>query len=390
MTNATSTDLVHIDQPSTEMALSRAPEIVLAEAAKAATALKDVIERKSKKVTFNGEQYLEFEDWQTLGRFYGITAKIVETNYVEYGEVHGFEAKAVALRSDGMEISAAEAACLTDEEKWRGRAKYENVGGVRTQVGEEPVPLFQLKSMAQTRASAKVLRNVLAWVAVLAGYRPTPAEELDGAQETRQTTGGKAEPSDGLVRVTDVLKKTGQGARGPWTRYGVTLSDGRTGSTFDEELGRLAATFKEDGAPVEADFEQDGKYLNLKGIRAAKQNESAKTDVKDGELAQDAPSGGARTFSVAKVLDLGQRGAVKVFGVQTVELGDDVLMTADKDQAKLALTAKKNGQLISVSYTERPVTLADKSVGVERWLTDVSLAVGDAVPTAEEIPWGQQ
>jgi len=32
--------------------------------------------------------------------------------------------------------------------------------------------------MAQTRAGAKALRNVLAWVVVLAGYRPTPAEEL--------------------------------------------------------------------------------------------------------------------------------------------------------------------------------------------------------------------
>jgi len=32
--------------------------------------------------------------------------------------------------------------------------------------------------MAQTRAGAKALRNVLAWVAVLAGYKPTPAEEI--------------------------------------------------------------------------------------------------------------------------------------------------------------------------------------------------------------------
>ena len=35
--------------------------------------------------------------------------------------------------------------------------------------------------MAQTRAQAKALRNVLAWVVVMAGYAPTPAEEMDGA-----------------------------------------------------------------------------------------------------------------------------------------------------------------------------------------------------------------
>ena len=46
-------------------------------------------------------------------------------------------------------------------------------------VGEESVPLFQLRSMSQTRACAKALRNALAWVVVLAGFQPTPAEELD-------------------------------------------------------------------------------------------------------------------------------------------------------------------------------------------------------------------
>src|SRR5262249_27437128 len=43
-------------------------------------------------------------------------------------------------------------------------------------------PLFQLRSMAQTRACAKAMRNVLAWVVVLAGYAPTPAEEMTGEE----------------------------------------------------------------------------------------------------------------------------------------------------------------------------------------------------------------
>lgn len=38
--------------------------------------------------------------------------------------------------------------------------------------------MFQLRSMAQTRACAKALRNVLAWVVMLAGYKTTPAEEM--------------------------------------------------------------------------------------------------------------------------------------------------------------------------------------------------------------------
>jgi hypothetical protein len=150
-----------------DMVVARPPEQVLAEAKKAATALKDVVATKHKPVVFNGEQYLEFEDWQTVGRFYGVTAKIITTEFVDFGDAKGFLAKAVAIRTDGMEVSAAEAMCLNDEGNWKSK------------------PLFQLRSMAQTRACAKALRNVLAWVVVLAGYRPTPAEEMHEAGNNR-------------------------------------------------------------------------------------------------------------------------------------------------------------------------------------------------------------
>lgn len=141
--------------------LSGAPDEVLREAGRAAQALKDVISKKKNPVIFNGEQYLEFEDWQTIGRFYGITAKVISSNFVEFGDVQGFEARACAFHvASGKEISCADSMCLNDEKNWTRK------------------PLFQLKSMAQTRACVKALRNVLSWVAVLGGYKPTPAEEM--------------------------------------------------------------------------------------------------------------------------------------------------------------------------------------------------------------------
>ena len=148
--------------PEIPMSVSRPPEVVLAEAQRAAQALTTVIKSKKKKpVMFAGEQYLEYEDWQTVGRFYGITAKVEKVAYVEYGDHRGFEARASAiLAPSGQVISAAEAICLDDEANWAHK------------------PLYQLKSMSQTRACAKALRNVLAWVVVLAGYRATPAEEM--------------------------------------------------------------------------------------------------------------------------------------------------------------------------------------------------------------------
>lgn len=155
-----------IDAEVTDLVVARPPNKVLEQAREVALALKDRIDNKPKAVKFNGETYLEFEDWQVLGNFYGITAKIIETKYVEYGAVKGFEARAVAVKvGSGQEISGAEALCLNDEPNWAIK------------------PLFQLKSMAQTRACSKALRNVLAWVVVLAGYKPTPAEEMQGVTE---------------------------------------------------------------------------------------------------------------------------------------------------------------------------------------------------------------
>jgi hypothetical protein len=150
------------------LSISREPALVLEEARKAAKALAEVIESKPNKVKLNGKTYLTFEDWQTVGRFYGVSAKVVSTSFVEYGTVKGFEARAVAVLSqNGVEVSGAEAMCLNDERNWKDK------------------PMFQVKSMAQTRACAKALRNVLAFVPVLAGYSPTPAEEMleTGSQE---------------------------------------------------------------------------------------------------------------------------------------------------------------------------------------------------------------
>ncbi|HQD36994.1 MAG TPA: hypothetical protein PKV92_07865 [Thermodesulfovibrio thiophilus] len=170
------------------------PEIVLSEAQRAAQALTEVIKSKAKPVMIRGEQYLEFEDWQTVGRFYGVTPKVVETKYVKIGTAEGFEARAVVVRlKDGLEISAAEAMCLNDEANWDNK------------------PLFMLKSMAQTRACAKALRNVLAWVVVLAGFKPTPAEEIIELENIAQNAPEKEKASKPIPRYGGKPKTQSEG-----------------------------------------------------------------------------------------------------------------------------------------------------------------------------------
>jgi len=209
-----SDDLAVIEDVSA-LAIQRDPEQVLGEAHKAAAALKRVIDAKLDKIMFGAQgkqkQYLTFEDWQTMGRFYGIAPRIVSSKPLTLeGGATGWEAVADAIHvPTGRVVSSADAMCLNDEEKWSARPKYAWVyhkksGGTsetdpgkdeliwekgadgrsrpkkeRMQIGVEQVPQFQLRSMAQTRAGAKALRNALAWVVVLAGYAPTPAEEMD-------------------------------------------------------------------------------------------------------------------------------------------------------------------------------------------------------------------
>ena len=137
------------------------PALQLEFAHKASRALMDIVSQKKKPVIINNEQYLEFEDWQTIARFYGASVGTEWTRPIkdEAGKVIGYEAKAV-VHMAGEIISAAEAMTMYAEKNWAYRDE------------------FMLRSMAQTRASAKALRNGFAWVAVLAGYKPTPAEEM--------------------------------------------------------------------------------------------------------------------------------------------------------------------------------------------------------------------
>lgn len=142
------------------------PEVAIRDAQKAARALIKVVRTKNDAVLINGKQYLRFEDWQTIGRFYGVTVGIERTAKIDAG----YEARAVVYKN-GQVISAAEACCTSDEPRWDNR------------------PAFMVRSMAQTRACAKALRNVLAWVAVLAGYEGTPAEEMDNSTPSAAPNG---------------------------------------------------------------------------------------------------------------------------------------------------------------------------------------------------------
>lgn len=154
--------------PENALTLKREPEVVIAEAKRAAEALIAHVNARpdDQRYKIDGELFLGIDDWQMLARFYNTTPAVVpgSVKAIEFGDVIGFEAFAEALAVvDGhtVRVSSGDGMCLNDEHDWRDR------------------PLHQLRSMAQTRACGKALRNALGWVMKLAGYRTTPAEEME-------------------------------------------------------------------------------------------------------------------------------------------------------------------------------------------------------------------
>ena len=243
---------------SSALAQWREPEEVLAQAKKAAVALKNVLDMKENKVVFNNEQYLEREDWGTAGRFFNCTAKSIETHYVEFpdgngGTTRGFEAVAVVIDMNTMnEIGRAESMCLDEEENWGDVTVYEwkdkldangkkiwnanlrkGKGGYEAEkvaAGTKSKPLFQLRSMAQTRAEAKALKGVFSWFVVLAGYKPTPAEELTGHEDFDRGGGGR-ETKPPVQQPTRASEKAAKEADTKTSAQAVSGNATTTGST---------------------------------------------------------------------------------------------------------------------------------------------------------------
>ncbi len=162
------------------LAIVQAPRQALEHARQAAEALMEVVEQQGLAIEIGNGKHLQFEAWQTLAHFYGVT---VGTESVEANEMGGFTAKAIALR-DGIKVGSAISECNPDEDNWRNK------------------PRFQLMSMAQTRAQAKALRSVLSFVAVLAGFDGTPAEEAGRANSRGK---GRGRSNGRMENVGDLL-----------------------------------------------------------------------------------------------------------------------------------------------------------------------------------------
>lgn len=156
------------------------PAEVIRIATQQANALMDIVESQELYATIEGKKYLEAEAWETIGAFNNVSAHTDWTNPIERdGEIVAYEAK-VSLWKRGQEVGSAIMSCGLEEFPCRGK--------------EGEAKHKAAKSAAQTWATSKAYRMNFSWVAVLAGYQATPADEMP--DPVRTTKGGKQETKE--------------------------------------------------------------------------------------------------------------------------------------------------------------------------------------------------
>lgn len=222
------------EQPGTELATVAAmgsaiiraeqPDEVLAKAATIADSLKRLIEQQGLAVNMGGKKHVEINGWQALGTLLGalggepLHAETVwarpyctpdgqpvrhtytalvkryysksqggglksETTY----EVDGFdwEARVEIRTAGGVVVGTAEGMCSRAEESWGKSADY------------------AVRSMAETRAESRAYRRAAGWLVAIAGYNPTPAEEMAGVKRDDEQEAGPPhgpKTNDNLLR----------------------------------------------------------------------------------------------------------------------------------------------------------------------------------------------
>ena len=149
-----------------------APEAVIERATAISKALARVIEDRKLYKQIGQKRHVLVEGWNTLGAMVGISPKEREVKKTIDGDVIEYEAYIDLVRNDdGKVIGGASSICRTTENNWSNK------------------PLYAVRSMAVTRATGKAFRLKLSWIMELAGFSPTPAEEMDFVEgEYREST----------------------------------------------------------------------------------------------------------------------------------------------------------------------------------------------------------
>lgn len=148
-------------------AIELSPAEVIANATTQAKLLMDIVEKTKCYKQISEKKYLQVEAWQTIGAFNRVHAITDSTSPITRdGATVGYDAKVNLVNYKGDIVGAAIMPCYFTENACKGKE-----GDAKDKA---------CKSAAQTFAESKAYRMNYSYIAILAGYEPTPAEEMTG------------------------------------------------------------------------------------------------------------------------------------------------------------------------------------------------------------------
>ena len=239
------------------------PTGLIAGATAIATPLAKLIGDRQLYSKIQGRDYVKCEGWTTMGAMLGIVPMEV-SSVCDASGVYVSTVELVNMKT-GKVVGRASAECGNPDEVdkhgkplWASRAAYAR------------------RSMAATRATGKAFRLSFSWIMCMAGYMPTPAEEMDFAAQgesenpaPRGDTPRKEWPAKGVPppsashsdgapvwrgKFLKMETKNGKKPNGdPWTLYKFIGSDGEAFGTFSESLAQGLGAL--DGKFVEVVYE---------------------------------------------------------------------------------------------------------------------------------------
>jgi hypothetical protein len=180
-----------VQQPGQALVAADRPEgpaEMMVKATALANALRDMVEAQGLYAVISGKKYPQVEAWMTIGRMDNVVAR--EASRPIRHDDGAYEAEVELVRlSDGMVIGRASALCgMPDDKPWATRAEYAR------------------RSMAVTRATSRAFRQQYSWIMALAGYEPTPADEMPDADGASAPPSAATTHADGLVGTAEVGK----------------------------------------------------------------------------------------------------------------------------------------------------------------------------------------
>jgi hypothetical protein len=199
-----------------DVPVHRSPDEVLNSGKEVARAIKKFVRTdRSLRLLLDGKKYPYAPVWQFCAACFGVTAMVAQTEELlaDDRKEMGYLATAHAIDARGRVISGAEATCMFAEPDW------------------QQAQSFAVRSMAQTRAVSKVHSNLYRWVMVLAGFAPTPAEEMGGPVKGKRERDFTTACYECGAKVSDALRKKTR------KKYGKELCVNCMKTAIEKETG---------------------------------------------------------------------------------------------------------------------------------------------------------